>query len=167
MKAFIIVVLVLGVCVAGYFFSGAYNVAASNPDPKLKRWLLSTVSDASVQRHSKGIAVPTLGSPEQLKEGFEHYSGMCEICHGAPGKEPSGLARGLNPRAPRFSRGTDLEPQEIFWVTKYGIGMTGMPAWGSTHTDAEIWDMVSFIQQLHKMTPEQYLAMEQALPRKP
>jgi len=164
MKALVLLVL-LGVIGTGiYVFSGAYDVSASNPDPPLKHWLLSTVSDASIARHAKTVVVPTLGTPEQLALGFRHYDEMCSACHGTPGAGLSPVARGLNPRAPQFSKGTDLAPEELFWVTKHGIQMTGMPAWAPTHTDAEIWAIVAFVPKLEKMTQAQYEAMRRELP---
>ena len=30
-----------------------------------------------------------------------------------------------------------MNPAELFWVTKHGIKMTGMPAWGATHGDTD------------------------------
>ena len=164
MKAFVLLVLLLVIGIGVYVFSGAYDVSASNPDPALKRWLLSTVSDASIQRHAKAVVVPTLGAPDQLALGFRHYDEMCSVCHGSPGAELSPLARGLNPRAPQFSKGTDLAPEELFWVTKHGIQMTGMPAWGPTHTDAEIWAIVAFVPKLEKMTRAQYETMRREQP---
>jgi mono/diheme cytochrome c family protein len=163
-KVLVALILLAVIGAAVFFFSGTYNVAASNPDPPLKHWLLSTVSDASVQRHSRDISVPTLGGPDQLRLGFHHYDEMCAICHGSPGAKPSELTQGLNPRAPKFSRGTDLSPRELFWVTKNGIQMTGMPAWGPTHSDEEIWAIVAFIPQLSKLTPAQYQAMQREQP---
>ena len=31
---------------------------------------------------------------------------------------------------------------ELLWITKHGIRMTGMPAFGITHDDEEIWKIV-------------------------
>jgi mono/diheme cytochrome c family protein len=82
---------------------------------------------------------------------------MCATCHGAPGKEPEELARGLNPPAPDLAHSTvDLSPSEMFLIVKNGIKMTGMPAWGPTHSDSTIWAMVAFLQRLQTLTPETY-----------
>ena len=45
---------------------------------------------------------------------------------------------------------------EAFWIIKHGIKMTAMPAWSKTHTDAQLWDLVAFLDKLPKMTPAQY-----------
>jgi len=34
--------------------------------------------------------------------------------------------------------------------------MTAMPAWGFTHDDAILWDVVAFLQKLPSLTPDQY-----------
>lgn len=44
----------------------------------------------------------------------------------------------------------------LFWVTKHGIRMTGMPAWGLSHGDGEIWDMVAFIKRLPTLSAREY-----------
>jgi hypothetical protein len=53
-------------------------------------------------------------------------------------------------------------PENLFWITKHGIKMTGMPAWGETHGDEELWDVVAFINQLGQMTPQQYQELTHA-----
>ena len=53
-----------------------------------------------------------------------------------------------------------MDPREIFWVTKYGIKMTGMPAWGKTHSDKKIWAIVTFVKKLPNMSAEEYEKME-------
>jgi len=37
-----------------------------------------------------------------------------------------------------------------------------MPAWGPTHSDEKLWQLVAFVKKLPKMTPEQYKAMDVA-----
>jgi mono/diheme cytochrome c family protein len=94
-----------------------------------------------------------------VNEGAEHYALMCQSCHGAPGYEDTELAQGLDPKAPHLSRarGSDkFEAGEAFWITKNGIMMTGMPAWGKTHSDDKIWDIVAFLKKLPELGPEEY-----------
>jgi hypothetical protein len=47
-------------------------------------------------------------------------------------------------------------PAEQFWIIKHGIKMTGMPGWGPSTPDREIWDVVAFLQALSGITPDQY-----------
>jgi mono/diheme cytochrome c family protein len=164
MKILIGVLLTLVILIVGsiiFIYSGLYDVSAFNQDRGIMRWVLNTTSDKSVEHYSKDISVPNLTDPLMIKEGFEHYNEMCESCHGAPGKGESDLAKGLNPHAPHLVRSArHMSPQELFWETKNGIKMTGMPAWGKTHSDEKIWAMVAFMKKLPDISAEEYKKME-------
>ncbi len=140
--------------------SGAYDVAATVPHHAMTERALSSMMDNSVRHHASGIALsPTFSNPD-LDEGFEHYQKMCVTCHGAPGVEKSEVGQGLNPPAPDLSESVaDLSPQEVFWILKNGIKMTGMPAFGPTHDEEKLWDLTAFVKHLPRMTPEQYREM--------
>jgi mono/diheme cytochrome c family protein len=75
------------------------------------------------------------------------------------------ISRGLYPRAPELRRNTDLTPAELFWIVKHGVKMTGMPAWGVTHDDDLLWDVVAFVRKLPELTPEQYQTMVKGAPK--
>lgn len=144
---------------AVYVYSGVQPVAADDENSPLAQWLLQTVRERSVARHARGIEP---GMPVQMDEPTLHtaligFEDMCAGCHAPPGRERSALARGLNPPA------TDLvhaarqrAPEELFWVTRHGIRMTGMPAWGKTHSDAELWPLVALITRFPDMGPGEY-----------
>ncbi|HKJ80729.1 MAG TPA: cytochrome c [Ignavibacteriaceae bacterium] len=158
-----VVFTLIGLALIGYVFilSGSYNVSAMEPDSGLVHWVLETTSDNSVDAHSADIIVPELNKPEMIKEGIAHYKEMCESCHGGPGKEETELAIGLNPKAPNLVKwGGKMNPAKMFWVTKNGIKMTGMPAWGKTHSDDKIWSIVAAVKKLNEMSPAGYDAIK-------
>lgn len=41
-------------------------------------------------------------------------------------------------------------------IAKNGIKMTGMPAWRDSLSDAQIWDVVGFIEAMRQMPPQTY-----------
>ena len=88
---------------------------------------------------------------------------MCVGCHGANGIERSEGAKGMYPDPPRFYRhASRMDPKEMFWTIKNGIKMTGMPAFGPTHSDQKIWAMTAFIKEkLQTMTTEEYNAWKE------
>jgi len=167
MKILLSIVLTLIVLFAAFIifiYSGWYNVSAINEESGMVKWVLNTTMDNSVEHRSKNIFVPDLNDSLMIKEGFEHYNEMCVSCHGAPGKEESELSKGLNPPAPYLvEHAQEMDPKELFWVTKNGIKMTGMPAWGKTHSDEKIWAMVAFMKKLPDINGEEYRKMEGAL----
>ncbi len=140
-----------------FIYSGTYNISATVPHNALTHWIMSTTMDNSVKHHAKNIVVPDLSDSSKIKMGFVHYRAMCVSCHGAPGVSQEELAAGLYPKPPKLVRTIhEWTPAELFWITKYGVKMTGMPAWGPTHSDDKIWAMVAFMEKMQKMTPEQY-----------
>ena len=90
---------------------------------------------------------------------------MCSLCHLAPGMKRTEISRGLYPRAPELRRKSDLTPAEQFWVVKHGLKMTGMPAWGVTHDDELLWDVVAFLQKLPELTADQYQTLVKSAPK--
>jgi len=157
-------VLVLAAGTA-FIFSGIYNVAADDPHYRPVYWLLDTVRDRSVAAHAKNVPTPPdLASSARIAAGAGLYAEMCAGCHLAPGMEKTEIARGLYPAAPEFAHGNDLTPAAEFWVIKHGIKATGMAAWGKTHNDTLIWDMVAFLQKLPGLSADQYEALVKAAP---
>ena len=164
MKSFLVFVLVIGfliVVVTVFVWSGAYNIAATVPHREITHWFLGKVRDRSISAHSKGITVPSLKDPKFFDVGFKNYHAMCRLCHNAPGYSRTEIAKGLNPNPPDFtSKDVKMrEEPELYWIIKNGIKMTGMPAFGPTHSEDELWGIVVFLRELPKLKPEEYNAM--------
>jgi hypothetical protein len=88
------------------------------------------------------------------------FEAMCVECHGRPGKKPAAVGQGLNPVPPDLADvATRRSAAELFWVTKHGIRMTGMPAWGATHDDEALWPVVAVMSALPGMEPADYAAL--------
>lgn len=138
---------------------GVYNVAADAPHSGLAQLAFAYGRERSINVRAANISVPPLSKPEMISEGAEHYAGMCTGCHLAPGMPENEMRPGMNPRPPALATRPAESPAEQFWIVKHGIKMTGMPAWGMTHSDAEIWNIVAFLQQLPKLSPSAYRAM--------
>jgi len=140
-----------------FVYSGVYDVSASAPHGGLINWLLSTTSHASIERHAGDIEVPDLSNAALARTGVNDFDAMCVGCHGAPGVTPEAMAKGLNPPAPNLVESAQhMNPAELFWVTKHGIKMTGMPAWGATHDDDSLWPVVAFMTILPELDAEGY-----------
>ena len=157
--------VLLGVAAVG-IYAGLYNIAADVPHTRPVSWLFETVRDRSVATRARDIVVPNdLDDANRISKGAGQYAEMCSGCHLAPGMKRTEISRGLYPRAPELRRKTDLTPAEQFWIVKHGIKMTGMPAWGVTHDDELLWDVVAFVQKLPELTPEQYQTLVKNAPK--
>jgi len=141
-----------------FVYSGVYDIGADVPHTAAVRWLVGILRDRSIDSRAEQVRVPSLTDAARVAEGAEHYAEMCAGCHRAPGVRDSEIREGLYPPAPDLTRSAPA-PAEAFWTIKHGIKMSGMPAWGRTHTDDKIWDIVAFLQQLPRMSAERYEAL--------
>lgn len=159
--AIFVITLVVGVlAVVSFAYSGLYDVSANSPHSGLVTWLLSTTSHASIERHAEGIEVPSHKDDTLALAGVGDFDSMCKGCHGAPGQDPEAMGLGLNPLAPDLAESAkEMTAAELFWVTKNGIKMTGMPAWGKTHGDDELWPVIAFLTKLPDLDSDSYQAM--------
>lgn len=164
-----ILFLILVISGIGFIYSGYINIGANVSHNSLSNWLLTTAMQESVKRHAQEliIQVPELGDHGLVLVGAENYDAMCATCHTPPGQSASPLAQGLNPPPPDLQEsGVHMTAKELFWVTKNGVRMTGMPAWGLTHSDEEIWSVVAFMQTLPNLGPDEYKRMVELAKRK-
>ena len=157
--------VLIGAAAVG-IYAGLYNIAADVPHTQPVYWLLETIRERSVEARARDIVVPNdLKDPNRISRGAGQYADMCSGCHLAPGMKRTEISQGLYPRAPELRRKTTLTPEEQFWVVKHGIKMTGMPAWGVTHDDDLLWDVVAFVRKLPELTPEQYETLVKNAPK--
>ncbi|MBI4768532.1 MAG: cytochrome c [Deltaproteobacteria bacterium] len=169
MKVLVILLAVLCLAAGGaavFVLSGSYNIAANDPHWPLTEWFLGVVRERSISAHSKGISIVPAKDSRVLiiNLGVSNYHEMCRLCHSAPGYPRSEVARGLYPAPPDFTS-KDFKRRkdaEVYWIVKNGIKMTGMAAFGATHSEEELWGIVFFTQLLGGLTPEEYTAMVKA-----
>ena len=161
----LLVIGLIGVVFLGWFlYSGLYPISADTPHNKLTFWALETLRENSVARAAKEIEVPAdFGAVSRLLAGGPDYNEMCSGCHLRPGRVKSDFTQGLYPAPPNLTLAeseakTDVSQRrrEHFWIIKHGIKASGMPAWGATHDDDRIWNMVAFLERLPELSPAQY-----------
>ena len=143
-------------------YLGMVNVAATSGYMPGAEWFFGTLSERSIARHAASavdsgeIVVPEL-TDEMASSGSSEYVEMCVACHGGPGVQRGEYGRGLKPEPPDLAHeAREMSAAELFWVVKHGVRHTGMPAFGPTHSDEEMWAVVAFVEQLADMSPEQY-----------
>ena len=151
---------------AAFIYLGVYNIAADEPHTPAVYSVLERLRNQSIQAHARGISPPTdLASAQRVSVGAGLYGEMCSGCHLGPGVERSEMSQGLYPQAPELAKVAQrLTPAQQFWIIKHGVKLSAMPAWGKTHPDPLIWDMVAFVRKLPGMTPEQYKALVASAP---
>ena len=160
--ALFIILVLLMLAGAVFVWSGSYNVAATAPHWDITHWFFGKVREQSIAARSQGIIIPPLIDPKLIHIGFKNYHAMCQFCHGAPGYSRTEIAQGLYPSPPELTNGNVVKQRnnaKLYWVIKNGIKMTGMPAFGPTHSEDELQGIVAFVKSLPTLKPEEYNAL--------
>ena len=162
--AFLVVIVLIFLLGAAVIWSGTYNVAADVPHWNVTLSILDEAREWSVETHSRDIVPPPLQGEQLIDRGFSHFHAMCRFCHGAPGTGPVEFALGLYPKPPLFpSREVqqELNDAELYWIVRHGLKMTGMPSFGVTQSEEDLWAIVAFLRRLPTLSPQEYQAMVQ------
>ncbi|HEY7899896.1 MAG TPA: cytochrome c [Caulobacteraceae bacterium] len=145
--------------------TGAFDVRASTPHHRIIAEITHTTMIHDVQR-SASRAKPPVVTPAEVAAGFAFYEQDCVSCHGAPGVARAGWASGLVPSPPYLVDAPRhwSEPQ-LHWIVANGVKMTAMPSWRSVHSEAQIADLVAFLEAQPYLSARDYARMRAAWPR--
>lgn len=117
--------------------------------------VLGAVVAAAVPRiyaDSPPAANPLAATPEVRAAGKVVYEQNCAGCHGLSGRGDGPAAKSLpglptNFTDPHFDHHTDVE---VFQWIQNGKPGTAMPAFGERLGDEQIWQVITYIRQLHE-----------------
>lgn len=154
------VLVLLGAAGLSVVYTGAFNVAATEEHTSFTRWAFDTTFRNSVESRADDIVPPGAVTPAMVAAGASVYKSTCQHCHAGPGVERAVWASGMRPRPPHLvEAAAEWKPEEVFWIVKHGIKMTGMPAFGPSHDEEMLWSLVAFVKRLPGMTSEDYAAL--------
>ena len=152
---------ILGIAgAAGFIWAGFYNVGATRQHLQPVFSVLEVAMHRSVRLHARDIEPPSLEDEAMIRRGATCFHDKCAQCHGAPGVALDDIGKSMQPLpGPLVDATQYFHPRELYWITRHGIRLSGMPAWEFRLTDGEIWDVVAFLQRLPKLTPQAYAEM--------
>lgn len=157
--ALIVATFVLAGGAAVFVYSGVYDIAATDQHTAPVFWLLNTVMRRAVHHHARDIVPPPLDDPAVVARGRGLYRAHCARCHGAPGVAPEPFALGLRPPPANLANAAiEWQAPALFWTTKYGLKLTGMPAWEFRLADDAMWAIVAYLQRMPYESPRAYAA---------
>ena len=150
-------ILLVAAGAAAIVYTGAFNTSAEVPPSRMERRLATLALNKSVAKRAPNRKNPLPATPENLRGGLAHFRENCVVCHGAPGVDPGEIGQGLNPGAPDLTlpRVQERTDGQLYWLVDEGIRMTGMPAFGPTHGENELWQIVAFLRHLPEITDEE------------
>jgi thiosulfate dehydrogenase len=136
-----------------YFRTGMAPVACSESPMPFERILAHGALHARIDKEMPKT-VPIAASEQTYMAGAEIYREHCDVCHGGPTGGPSAIAKGMFPKPPKLLQGkgvTDDEPGETYWKVKNGIRMTGMPSFGSSLSETQMWQVSLLLANADKV----------------
>jgi thiosulfate dehydrogenase len=139
----------------GYFAGGFAPVATSAPPMPFERMLAGRALHARMEKEMPKAA-PIEASEAAELAGARLYVAHCAVCHGLPDQPESAIARGEFPRPPQLFRGhgvTDDPPGETWWKVTNGIRLTGMPGFGQSLSEPEVWQVSLLLANADKLSP--------------
>lgn len=141
--------------------SGAYSTAATTQHFKITHRLLDAGLRFSVRSYARDIEVPDLSRAGMLERGSACYRTHCVQCHGAPGIARNPEGRGMLPIASNLAQSArEWPPEWLYYVTRKGVRMSGMPAWEFRISNDDLWSTVAFLQHLPFMTHQDYVELD-------
>lgn len=154
-----VIATILMALVAGYLLlrSGLIPANADAQPGGLELWVAGTSLDATLRSEAPKEPNPVALNDANLIQGISLYGQHCAICHGTASGAASAspVAKGLYPAPPQLGdEGVEDDPEGAsFWKIKHGIRLTGMPAWGPSLNDRQIWTLALFLKHMDKLPP--------------
>jgi thiosulfate dehydrogenase len=162
------VALTLAVGLIGAYFLVRSGLIPANADAKpgrLETWMASTSLDATLRRDAPQGQNPVALTEQNLLNGVHLFAQNCAVCHGSAkgAASPSPIAKGLYQKPPQLATdGVEDDPEGVsFWKIKHGIRLTGMPSFGHSLSDRQIWTLALFLKHMDKLPPTVQRAWQQ------
>jgi mono/diheme cytochrome c family protein len=159
--ALLVVVLFGGL----YVYARGHGFSAREQPGWMERTMALNARKIATPADAKSLANPRQQqTAEMIVEADEHFVEHFSICHGIDGRGDTNIGRNLYPKVPDMSQQDtqQLSDGELYYIISNGIRLTGMPAWGSEDKPEAIWDLVSLIRRLPKLSPEELQRLQKA-----
>jgi len=149
-------------------YGGLYDVAASEQHLQPTFTVMEVAMKQSVRLRASAIPTPPLDDEQMVLRGAACFRDKCVACHGAPGVAQDDFGKSMQPLpGPLVDAPRHWKPRELYWVTRHGVKMSGMPAWEHRLTEAELWSVVAFLQRLPQLNAQQYAQLVTRAPPAP
>ena len=137
-----------------FLFSGGIPVATSGSALPFER-IIAKIAIREAIGDSESKKSPIEFDEPSLLGGAKIYLTNCAICHGNINGSTSVIAKGLFPKPPQLFKPnegvTDDPIGETYWKVKNGIRLTGMPGFGNSLSDIQLWQVSELLLNAEKL----------------
>jgi len=159
----LLVLLVIAVWIAR---SGAIDMRADAAPGFFERRFTMSAMDASTDKHAPDVKNPLSPTEENMVAGAQLYLNHCAGCHGVPSNKESQFSNSFYPPAPGFFEDVpDMPENQNFYIIEHGVRWSGMPSWNQTLSQAQVWQLVTFLSNIQKLPPAALKAFETPAPQ--
>lgn len=127
------------------------NIGALPEPGPLETRMFTSVRDWYIHKAAaRSFSRAPADDAAEIAAGQGLFSMACASCHGTDGRSPTNIGNAMYPRALSLSSREvqHLSDPELFWVIKNGIRFSGMPGFGNTLSDEEIWQATYYVRSL-------------------
>ena len=157
-KGFVLGVIVAVLAAALFMYVGIRTgMMPANADarpPQLERWAARTSLHVTLSR-APAMTDPLPATDANLVAGIKLYAQHCAVCHGDASAQPTKIAKGLYQHPPQLGEdGVEDDPDGVtYWKLYHGIRWTGMPAFGHTLSQQQLWQLTLFLKSMDNLPP--------------
>jgi len=160
-----IIFAVVATAIAGYAIirTGIMPANADERPPHFEVWAAKTSLHATLRRSAPRVTDPLPATTGNLVAGIKLYAQNCAVCHGDAGANATNVAKGLYQDPPQLAKeGVEDDPDGVtYWKLKHGIRWTGMPAFGKTLSEKQLWQVTLFLKTMDHLPPAAQKAWQQ------
>ena len=160
-----IILAVVATAIAGYAIirTGLMPANADERPPHFEVWAAKTSLHATLRRSAPRVTDPLPATTENLVAGVKLYAQNCAVCHGDANANATNVADGLYQKPPQLAKeGVEDDPDGVtYWKLRHGIRWTGMPAFGKTLSEKQLWQVTLFLKTMDHLPPAAQKAWQQ------
>jgi len=146
------IILLIVLAIAGGWIAFQHmEISALGRPSRIENYLATTAKHSMVARAAQlPLPTETPNTADNIEDGHTSYGSSCAGCHGYDGRTPTKLGNSLYPEAPSLaSPGVqNYTDPELFVIIRGGIRLSGMPAFGNSQANDQLWNLVHYVRTL-------------------
>lgn len=151
---FVSAVVITALAALLYLRLGFVDPRADAPISKIEERIAMPSLDASVARRAGNLRNPVEPNDANLMTGMKLYQAHCASCHGDVNQPQTTVSEAFYPRAPQFVEDPpDMPENQSFYIIQHGVRLSGMPAWGQSLSEQQIWEVTAFLSHMNALPP--------------
>src|SRR5262249_56247269 len=148
-RAMWLIAVPIGTVALAWIGLGQVSLRALDEPGRMETYVATKAKRILIDRAARQVSRPQPADLSQsLMIGQMQFGGRWGWCHGVDGQTPSDIGSAMYPRASDLGS-TEVQrwsDAEMFWIIQNGIRLSGMPGFGKSLSDRDIWPLVDYVR---------------------